>query len=65
MDGLIAISVSIHPWLGQDDIHAMVVDVGGGQPIPLSSPEDALGFREWALSARFPDDEGFRIVSSS
>jgi hypothetical protein len=65
MDGLIAISVSIHPWRGQDDIHAMVVDVVGGQPIPLSSPEDALWFREWALSARFPDDEGFRIGSSS
>lgn len=65
MDGLIAISVAIHPSRGRDNRDALVVDLVEGQPIPLSGPEDALWFREWALSARFPDDEGFRIGSSS
>lgn len=65
LDGVIAVSVAIHTFDDRGPASPMLVDIVTGKPVPLSVTSDALWFREWALSARFPDEGGFRIASTA
>jgi hypothetical protein len=65
LDGVIAVSIEVRPWTDRGPTFAMLVDVVTGVPVPLSGPEEALWFQEWALTARFPGEDAFRVGSSS
>lgn len=64
LDGVIAISALLHPWDDRGPTVPVVLDLVTGEPVSLSSPDEALWFRDWALSARFPGEDGFRIATS-
>lgn len=65
LDGVIAVSALLHPFGDSGPTYAMLVDVVSGKPVPLNGPSDALWFREWTISARFPEEDGFPIASTA